>query len=239
MSNPQPIKGGEAHDRILRRQQMTAPVTIVTCVYGNRRYARFVQRWSRAITKLTTQPEAVIISTDQPIPADHGFADILHTENQWRHPQAYHLQNAISAARSDWVWILDIDDTALPDALDGIAHVEADVWQMGYQRSDGEVHIPPQLTASEYLVAEGNPFTGASAIYREAFKDCGGFPDVAFQDFGLWRRLALIGGTFLSSGRAHYKYNLHPDTRTELELVPDRRAEFMAEMVDSEEGIRA
>jgi hypothetical protein len=77
------------------------------------------------------------------------------------------LHDAIMAATSEWVWILDIDDLALPDALDGLDKVDGDVWQMGYQTDDGHGNVsgyePPQLTAEEYLDQRGNPFTAGSA----------------------------------------------------------------------------
>lgn len=214
----------------------TAPATIVSCLYGNA-YNRFVNQWAASIAQLNTKPADIIVATDRTV-AERGYhishAQAVINECTWRHPQAFHLQQAIEAAQTEWVWILDMDDQALPDALDGIDQVQADVWQMGYERSDGHVHIPPQLTAAEYLTEKGNHFTACSAIRTDAFRDAGGFPDVAFQDFGLWRRLALIGASFQSSGRAHYRYNLHENTRTVLELVPDMREQHMAEMIVSE-----
>lgn len=201
-----------------------APVTVVTCLYGDRGHERFVEAWLDSIDALNTQPYDVIIASDQ--------RNLLHLYSvcTWNNPSAYYLQQAVMAAETEWVWILGIDDTALPDALDGIEDVKEDVWQMGYHRSDGVTHIPPQLTGAEYLL-KGNCFTAASAIRTNAFRAVGGFPDIAFEDFGLWRRLAANGATFKSSGRVHYRYNLHEQTRTAVEFVPERVEEYEAEVL--------
>ena len=203
-------------------------VTVVSCCYGD--YTRFVSAWNESVSALQRQPDARRVCVDNP--DWDGWCP-------WRHPQAYLLQQAIEGAETDWVWILDIDDTALPDALDGIDDVQADVWQMGFVRSDGETYIPPTLTADEVLTAERNPFVGTSAIRTEAFHAAGGFQDVALQDWALWRALARNGATFESSGRAHFRYNRHPDTRGETELTIDRRPEHLAEMRVFEEAVLA
>ena len=123
----------------------------------------------------------------------------------WRHPQAFYLQKAIEHADTDWVVISDIDDLLYPDALAGLEDVAADVWQMGF-----DDYVVPQLTAEEYLRLEGNPFVGSSAIRVSSFHAVGGFHDIAFQDWGLWRRMARAGMTFESSGRAHFRYRPAP-----------------------------
>jgi hypothetical protein len=157
----------------------------------------------------------------------------------WRHPQAWFLQRAITEADTDWVWILDIDDTALPDALNGIDDVTADVWATGYIRSDGEVFIAPQVTAADILNSPKNLLAAGSCIRTEAFRACGGFLDVALQDWALWRALARNGATFESSGRANFRYNRHPYTRGEIELTVKNRPEHFLEMLHAEEVVRA
>ena len=117
---------------------------------------------------------------------------------------------------------------------DGIEDVESDAWILGYHRQNGEYYTAPQLTASEYLEQPGNPFPACSAIRRDSYLRAGGFPDVAFQDYGLWRRMAHVGMTFQASTRAHYRYSLHSGARSNVELLDDRRAAHMAEMRESE-----
>ena len=211
---------------------MTAPVTVVSSVYGDRNYHSFVPRWFKAIRNLENPPAEIIIGTDRPT---YESAVEVVSENRWTYPQAFHLQDAISHASTEWVWICDIDDLAMPDALNGIEDVTEDVWQMGYVRQPDELYyVPPQLAAAEVLASEKNRFVAGSAFRRDAFEEVGGFPDVAFQDWGLWRRMALHGMRFKSSGRAHFYYNRHLATRGATELTMDRRVAQTAEMMESE-----
>jgi hypothetical protein len=197
-------------------------VTVVSCLYGERIYQRFALAWRHSLRTLERQPDAMIVAGDWHARIPPSATSVVSL-CPWRHPQAYYLQQAITAAETDWVWILDIDDLALPDALNGIDDVKADVWMMGYERSDGEAYVPPPLEAMDVLGASTSPIPAGSAIRTEAFHDCGGFYDVAFQDWALWRSLAKDGATFESSGRANYRYNRHPATRSEVELSPSLR----------------
>lgn len=213
---------------------MTVDVTVISCLYGDRGYDRHISEWQHSLRQLTTRPAEILVMADRHY--DIPCAQVLVLAAgapRWQHPQAQLLDHAARLALTEWVWVLDIDDCALPDALDGIDDVTEDVWQMGYHRSDGVTHLPPELTGSEYLALDGNPFTGASAFRTSSFKRAGGFPDAAFQDWGLWRRLAASGATFRSSGRPHYEYRLSGHTRSAVELLPERRERHMEEMLSA------
>jgi len=201
-------------------------VTIVSCVYGDRGFDSFIPRWLKAVNDLENPPQDAIVSADTFVSSEQAG---------WTHPQAFHLQDAITRAETEWVWIVDIDDLPMPDGLNGIEDVTEDVWQMGYLRHpDGHLHIPPQLCCSEILSSPNNSLTAGSAFRRDAFLEVGGFPDVAFQDWGLWRRMARHGMRFLASDRAHYHYNRHPATRTAVELTYNLRNQHLQELADSE-----
>lgn len=208
-------------------------VTVVSCVYGERGYERFIDGWAASITALNRRPDHVIVGCDGTygLPA---FVRAIVKPCPWLHPQAFYLQEAIHAASTEWVWILDIDDRAMPDALDGIDEVAADVWAMGYRRSDGELYVPPALSAEKVLASPRNMIPAGSAIRIDAFRRCGGFRDVAFQDWSLWRILASNGATFQTSGRIHYRYRRHAATRSTVELTTDRRPGHLAEMMANE-----
>lgn len=186
----------------------------------------------KAIRNLETPPDQIIIGTDKPT---YESSCESVSENTWTHPQAYHLNDAISQASTDWIWICDIDDVAMPAALNGIEDVQEDVWQMGYLRNpDGLLYIPPQLGCAEIIASDRNQFVGTSAFRRDAFEEVGGFPDVALQDWALWRRMARHGMRFKSSGRAHFHYWRHAATRGATELTMEHRDSHLAEMLESE-----
>lgn len=196
-------------------------VTVVSCVYGDR-FPHFIPRWGLFVRALAPAPDAVIVGSDR----DHDIRDayVVATDCPWRHPQAWHLNQAIQAADTDWVWIVDIDDCAMADGLKGLEAVTGQVWQVGYRRSDGETYIPSEAA----LYADGNMFTAGSFIRRDLFLAIGGFRDVAFQDWDLWRRIGPWPVEF--SGRAHYHYMRHPHTRSATELTPDTREAHVEEM---------
>jgi len=210
-----------------------APVTVVACVYGDRGYQSFVPRWFKAIGNLENPPAQVIIGADRF--TYEASTEVVSENLHWTYPQAYYLQDAITNASTEWIWICDIDDLAMPNALNGIEDVTEDVWQMGYLRHPDELlYIPPQLSPGEVLASEKNPFVAGSAFRRDAFEEVGGFPDVALQDWALWRRMAHHGMRFKSSGRAHFHYNRHLATRGHTELTLARRQQHIAEMMESE-----
>jgi hypothetical protein len=202
-------------------------VTVVSCVYG-KGYDQFIPSWEYAVCQLDPAPDYIIVLSDRKRKV--AGATVHVRPCHWTYPQAFYLQNAAARAETDWVWFLDIDDVAMEDALHGLDEVEADVWQMGYETSEGTVYAPEQLTGREYLELSGNPFTSCSAVRTDIFEEAGGFRDVAFQDWALWRKLALIGATFEMSGRAHYVYRSHPKSRTATELLPEVRILNLREM---------
>ncbi len=206
-------------------------VTIISCLYGDT-HEQFVEQWSDGVKMLDPFPSGItIVACDRP---RQVLGHRLVMPCNWKHPQAYYLQQALELVDTEWVWIHDIDDFAIPTALRGIDQVAADVWQLGYLRTDGETYLPPQLTADEVLNADICPFVAGSCVRTSALRDVGGFPDVALQDWALWRRLALAGKTFQSSDRYHFNYRRHPDARGYVELTLDRRDEDVREMLDAE-----
>ena len=207
-------------------------VTVISCLYGDT-HDQFVEDWSDGIKALNPFPSGItIVACDRPLQVLGGF--VAGPCNGWHHPQAFFLQQALERVETEWVWIHDIDDVARSNALRGIRQVDADVWQLGYYRSDGETYIPPQLDAAGVLESDTNPFVAGSCIRTRTLRAVGGFPDCALQDWALWRRLALAGATFQSSKRVHFDYRRHPEARGERELTLEHRDADVREMLDAE-----
>jgi hypothetical protein len=206
-------------------------VTVISCLYGET-HDQFIEDWSGGVKALRPFPYGIaIVACDRPRTVLGGRVVMPCT---WKHPQAYYLQQALELVDTHWVWLHDIDDVARSNALKGIQCVDADVWQLGYYRSDGETYIPPQLDAADVLEAETNPFVSGSCVRTAKLREIGGFPDVALQDWALWRRLALAGAIFQSSSRVHFDYRRHPEARGERELTLEHRADDVREMLDAE-----
>jgi hypothetical protein len=69
--------------------------------------------------------------------------------------------------------------------------------------------------------------------------DAGGFPDVALQDWALWRQLARMGAVFAPGDRPRFRYMRHGRTRGATELTLKRRASHVREMLDLEMSFAA
>lgn len=199
-------------------------VSVVSCCYGT--FARFVPRWSEYVRALDPAPDDVIVACDQPLQIP--LARTIVSPCPWKHPQAWYLNLAIEVAATDWVWIVDIDDCVMRDGLVGVETFDSDVLQVGYVRSDGEECFPGLTDLRDLHLRNG--LTSGSLIRVEAFRRIGGFRDVAFQDWDLWRRFLEDGSWFGFLGRATYHYMRHPYTRSETELRPELRDVHIAEM---------
>ncbi len=204
-------------------------VTIISCLYG-KTHTRFLPEWLAGIAAMDPQPTEVILSTDRSrfIPEVNSVCH--RNSGGWRYPQAYHLTKALGLVETDWVWIHDIDDVAFPNALEGVDLIDAEVFQMGYERSDGEVYIPPALSAEEVIASPTNPFVAGSCVRTSTLRAIGGFPDCALQDWALWLKLAHAGAKFVSSSWPRFHYRRHSLARGERELTLLERNFHMAEM---------
>lgn len=191
-------------------------VAVVSSIYGHD-YDHFIDDWYRALGQLDRPADEIILHRGQP---------------DGPYPQARLQNEAVASAASDWIWQLNVDDEALPDALTGIDTVAADVWLMGYYWGDGRYYIPPVLPNDVYLGLTTNPYPSMSAFRREAFGQVGGYPLIAHEDWGLWRRLARSGCTFESSGRGHSIYRRHPMQRSATELLTGDTEMLLREVMD-------
>lgn len=197
-------------------------VTILSCSYG-REYLRFEAGWWSAIQLLHRPPDDVMMVREHP------------AHSSWKHRQAELLDFGIRHALTEWVWIVDLDDRVIPSGLDGIdaLTLDTDVWLTGFVDSRGQTHVPQVISNQAYLLSTKNGYTAGSIIRREAALAVGGFDDIAFQDWGLWRKLAAAGAGFKSTGRVNFKRQLHAAQRSVWEL-PEHRTANMEEMYECE-----
>jgi hypothetical protein len=211
-------------------------VTIISCLYGTT-HDDYLSDWLHAVGMLNPAPREVVIGTDRYRHVTSVLEVFRRRQDRDSYPQAFHLNSALEQVTSEWVWIHDIDDLAFPDALEGIEQVDADVVQCGYERSDGEVYIPPVMGIADFLASSNNPFVAGSFVRTDILLDAGGFPDCALQDWALWRRLATIGAVFAGGDRPRFKYMRHGQTRGATELTLEERGKHMREMLRWEDSL--
>jgi hypothetical protein len=205
------------HDGLSPVGQVTT-IAIVSSLYGGE-YDVFVPDWYEALENMVRQPDEIILHRGERQPGE-------------LYPEARLQNEAAERVTADWIWQLNVDDLALPDALVGIDLVASDVWLMGFRRDDGEQYIPTVLPNHEYLSLESNPYPSMSAFRLQAFDDVDGYPMIAHEDWGMWRRMARAGCTFHSSGRVHSTYQTHPLQRTATELLTGDSEKMLREVMD-------
>jgi len=188
-----------------------ANITVISCLYG-RTHDRFLGEWLASVRQLDPAPAEVIIATDRFRHITDGALEVFRRRNHGcRYPQAFYLNKALEHVETAWVWQLDIDDVAFPDALAGLDdRYITDVIQMGFERSDGLIHLPQRGGPI-------NQYVAGSIIRTAALRHIGGFRDVEHQDSDVWKRLIAIGAEFVSADRPRFHYRRHAQARTERE----------------------
>lgn len=184
-------------------------VTIATVIYGTG-YEHYLPGW--VDSALAAQSDAVVVSTDRSHWLREGVVELVsEPPTGWRFPVSWFLNEAFENAESEWVWPIGVDDRIRPYALQALTGRDyADVVQVGYRRSDGLVYNPPPLKNFQILENVNNSLFACSPVKRSAWERVGGFPDVAFEDWAMWRRLARADCVFGYSFNVAVDYDWHP-----------------------------
>lgn len=195
-------------------------VTVWTTVFGG--YHRFLPGWLDAAA--AARPDRLLIVSDRHLEVP---ADVIVAEPVGEFPE-HRFRNIACEAADGWLWQIDVDDRIMPDAVGVLAGRTCDVVMAGFETTSGGRHVPEVLPHSDFLqgpnrYASGSPFT------RDVWERAGGFPNIAFSDWGFWRRCARIGSTFEAAGRPCYWYRDEPeDSLTGRYTDPRHFADVMA-----------
>jgi hypothetical protein len=199
-------------------------VTLWTTCFGS--YGRFLDGWIDAAMR--SGADEILVASDTPRPVPDGVRlEVVDTDFRFR--EAGFRNEACALAEHEWLWQIDVDDRIVPDAARMVEGHTAGVVQVGYQRSDGPIYIPGVIANERYLASGGNSYVSGSPFTREAFEASGGFPDIAWSDWGLWRRMARAGVTFAAANQVAYWYRWEPhDSVTGIYTDPQHVAEVLA-----------
>jgi glycosyltransferase involved in cell wall biosynthesis len=204
-------------------------VTVATIIYGNG-YEHYLSGWIDA--SIAAQPDAIIVSTDQDrCDAQNVICTVSQPPSDWRFAGSWFLNKAFERATTDWVWVVGVDDRIRPQALQAlIGREHCDVVQVGYRRSDGFTYRPPPIKNRQILALKNNALFACSPIKRDAWLRVGGFPDVAFEDWAMWRKLARADCTFGYSFNVAVDYDWHPETNATMRFgsTPENALEALA-----------
>jgi hypothetical protein len=176
-------------------------VTVWTTVFGS--YHRFLEGWLQAAEM--ARPDRLLVVSDRPLKVP---ADVIVAEPVGEFPE-HRFRNLACEVADGWLWQIDVDDRILPDALEVLAGRSCDAVMVGCVTSRGSEYIPAVMPHADFL-AGPNRYLSGSPFTKQLWERAGGFPDVAWSDWGFWRRCARAGARFEAAGRACYWYREEP-----------------------------
>jgi hypothetical protein len=167
-------------------------------------YEEYIGEWFEAC--LAAQPDQIVLVSDRIrlVPAGVTLR-VVEPSNQ-KYPIPYYSNKAVEALDTEWCWNMDIDDLIRPGALWEIGVVDADVYVSGMRTSEGVKHIPRGLDWQKVWGSKANYVPAGSAFKKWLWEKIGGYPDIGFHDWGLWRLMAKEQARFATSGQILYDY---------------------------------
>lgn len=178
-------------------------VTIVIATFGDAR------KWRR-MAERTAVPSAGRFG----VPVVQVHADTLHdARNQ-----------GLAQVGTEWVCFLDADDELEPGYFDAMAAGTKDVRApaVRYVRPNGLARVTPGVPrvaghthdCSTRCLLLGNWVVIGAVARAGLLRDAGGFDDHAWsEDWCLWSRCWLAGGSFEPVPSAVYRAHVRPDSR--------------------------
>jgi hypothetical protein len=184
-------------------------VGLFTILYGT--YSHYLPAWIDAVQNLETKPDQVIVATDLDVDVP-SWIEIVKPYEINRYPIPAHANAACDALHTEWMWRMDIDDRIRPDAL-SVIRDDADVVTTWYENQHGYIHMVPagDISCEEILNAQCNLIVSASP-FRRWLHEQAPFPDIAHEDWGLWKSFARLGARFRSANKVTHDYDFHPNT---------------------------
>jgi hypothetical protein len=207
-------------------------IGVVAVAYGEK-YRAFLPRWMRAVTALETQPDQIMVVTDD-IPSAMVTLGNVHLSStvfkQARgtfhtHPQVL-VNEAIQAVRTDWICKMDIDDIIFPHALNALDEArDCDVWMFGIQLS-GQWLPARHVTRADVLRSPHNLVFSGSPFRRWVWERSQ-YRDMICEDWRFWIDAARNGARFQASPTIDYEYVIH-----------DHNITLRVDMAEAERNVR-
>ena len=178
----------------------TAPVSVIVPSYGppGSHYAAFVPRFWQAITAMDPRPaEVVVVHTD---PEPLGILASWGGDVRCRAvavpaglSMARMLNAGVREASQPWALTVGIDDMLTPEALRYLPDAKAagaEIMLWNHAEESGAVR---EGSWQPYRLIRRNTLHGSCPFTRGLWQAVGGFPDVAWCDWGFWLRCAAYG----------------------------------------------
>lgn len=182
-------------------------LTVVVAAWGaaGNPYSRFVGRWWAAVERMRPGPSEVVVVHTDPEPlgllaaAPAGLA--VRSVPIPASPAVDFWNAGVEAASQPWVSTIGVDDCYRPDALELLAKAdkagaEIMVWHH-YELGSHVWHT----SWNPKVLKRCNTVQGASPFRRDLWQRVGGFPRVAWSDWGFWLRCSKAGAKVAHSQR--------------------------------------
>jgi hypothetical protein len=167
-------------------------------------YEEYIQEWFEAC--LVAQPDQIVLVSDRVRSVPAGVTLRVVEPPSQKYPIPYYANKAVEALDTEWCWNMDIDDLIRPSAFFEIRVVDAEVYVAGMRTSKGVNHIPKGLDWWRVWDSKHNHVPAGSAFKKWLWEKVGGYPDIGFHDWGLWRLMARERARFAVSGQVLYDY---------------------------------
>ena len=170
--------------------QNTALISLPLAIWGNG-YAQFLPQWWDGVRSLETQPDEIIIVTDE-----QNYQAVIESAPAWAWVRvikenltsyAQYWNKAIKLCGGKWIAICNVDDQFRPRGLDSIPEAEARGCNLVCDaiRTKGTDHVQQTIWNPETLNYEFE-LGGANPMTKALWQAAGGFPEgIRFADWGL------------------------------------------------------
>lgn len=217
-------------------------LTVVVMSYGEpgNQYCQFVDRWWSSVVAINPA-EVIVVHTDpEPLGLLAKAPSQLNVRSMpmaGSHPVA--LNVAIEAATQPWVSAIGVDDCYRPGATELLPQADAMGAEiMLWDHYEIGSHVWRTFWNAERLTT-ANTVQGASPFRRSLWQRAGGFPDIAWSDWGFWLRCAKAGaktvhfgtvGVDFDPGLTHQTFSGHALSKSEREARDHEAYALAAEL---------
>lgn len=156
--------------------------------------------------------DQIVLASDRVRVVPQGVDLVVCPPCDQKYPIPFFSNCAVEALGTDWCWNMDVDDVVFPSALREIRNVDADVYAAGLITTDGVKGISGRLDAWRVASSDLNLVNAGSAFRKWLWAKVGGYPDIGFHDWGLWRLFGRAEARFVSSGVPDYLYRTGHDS---------------------------
>lgn len=189
-------------------------------------YEDLLPGWFEAC--LAAQPNQIVLASDVKRPVPSGVDLVVVKPGKYRWPIPEFSNAAVAALGTDWCWNMDVDDRIFRLALREICVVDAEVYQAGIVLPDKVQYCPRVLSWKQVLDSPHCLLNAGSAFKKWLWEKVGGYPDIGFHDWGLWRLMAREKARFAAAQEVSYFHNSHKGSASSLVDQKVALAEVMA-----------